>query len=290
MKTIGMIGCGRMGHALLESFLRARVLPAGQWLVGPRTRRRTAELAARYAGLRVAGCNRDVAAESDCLFLCVRPLELQPVLEEIAPSLREGVHIISVAAGVPMRELARTAERKVTRVIPSVTVATSNSVSLVCHNPRVEPGDAEFIRGILSPVSEVMVVSEEDLPVATNLTSCGPAFVAAVCQEVVRRAVHHSGLTPADADRMVVTTLYGVAQLLYERGCGYDDVIDQVATRGGITEEGIRVLRADVPKILDRLHAATMRKTACLAPEGGADSAHNGSEDHVGGCRVQPGR
>lgn len=278
MKTVGMIGCGRMGQVLVEGFVSAGALAARQLLLAPRSRTRTAELAAWHPGLHVADDNREVAERSDCLFLCVRPEDVGPVLEEIAPYLRPGAHVVSVAAGVTLDKLSRATRRKVTRAIPSVTVTTRTAVSLVCHNSLLTADDAEFVRSILGPVSEVMMISEENFPVATNLTSSAPAFVAAACQEIVKAAARNSGLTMDEAEQMVLTTLFGVAKLLHQRGHAYDDVIDQVATRGGITEEGIRVLRGDLPALLDKVFSVTASKTERVARDRPVKESAGGRE------------
>lgn len=269
MRTVGLIGCGRIGYALADGLLSARALPRHQLILSPRSIDRTAELSRRYTHLRIARDNRDVVRQSDCLLLCVRPNEVLPVLCELDSDLRADVHLVSAAAGVSLDTLFRATSHKVSRLMPSVTVRTHTAVSLVCHHAAVGADDAAFLRTILEPISEVMMISEDDFPDVTNLTSCAPAFVAAACQEVARMAARSSGVSLAEAERMVRVTLYGAAKLLYEHGSSYDALIDQVATRGGITEEGIRVLRDDLPLLLEKVFDVTESKTERLASVSG---------------------
>lgn len=269
MRTVGLIGCGRIGYALADGLLSACALPRHQLILSPRSIDRTAELSRRYTHLRIARDNRDVVRQSDCLLLCVRPNEVLPVLIELDSDLRADVHLVSAAAGVSLDTLFRATSHKVSRLMPSVTVRTHTAVSLVCHHAAVGADDAAFLSTILEPISEVMMISEDDFPDVTNLTSCAPAFVAAACQEVARMAARSSGVSLAEAERMVRVTLYGAAKLLYEHGSSYDALIDQVATRGGITEEGIRVLRDDLPLLLEKVFDVTESKTERLASVSG---------------------
>lgn len=260
-----MIGCGRIGYALADAWLSAPILRPQQLLLSPRSIDRTTELSQRYPNLRIARANRDVARQSDCLLLCVPPNEVLPVLRELTTDLRDDVHLVSAVAGVSLDALFCATSRRVSRLMPSVTVRTFTAVSLVCHHAWVRADDVAFLNGILEPISEVMMIGEEDFPDATNLTSCAPAFVAAACQEVALMAVRNSGLSLAEAERMVRVTLYGAAKLLHEHGSAYEAVIDQVATRGGVTEEGIRILRDELPLLLERVFHVTGNKTDRLA-------------------------
>lgn len=264
MQAIGFIGCGRIGRVLVEALLGARALRPAQVVVSTRTPERVHDLPLRHHGLRLAAGNAEVARDCDRIFLAVGPVQVPEVLAEVAPVLRPGAHLVSLAACVSLEVITRAAPVKVTRVIPSVTASARSGVSLVCHNALVGADDARYIDRLLAPVSEVMVVDEADLDAATTLTSSAPAFVAAACQEVARAVAAASGIPPARAERMVLATLWGTARLLWEQEVPPDELIDRVATRGGITEEGIHVLRRDLPAVLDAVLAATSAKTALV--------------------------
>jgi pyrroline-5-carboxylate reductase len=59
---------------------------------------------------------------------------------------------------------------------------------------------------------------------------------------------------------MVTETLYGTAKLLQEKDMGFEDVINQVATKGGITEEGLKVLEEKILPIFDEIFEITLKK------------------------------
>lgn len=264
MDAVGFIGCGRMGGALLEALLAARALEPAQVVVSTRTPERVHDLALRHPGLRPSAGNADVARTCDRIFLAVKPAQLPQVLDEVAPVLRPGVHLVSLAVCVKMEVITRAAWTRVTRVIPSVAVSARSGVSLVCHNALVGPEDALYVERLLSPVSEVVVLGEAELDAASTLTGAGPAFVAAACQQVARALRDASGIDLERAERMVLATLSGSARLLWEQRVAPDAVIEQVATRGGITEEGLRVLRRGLPALLAVVHQATAAKSALV--------------------------
>jgi pyrroline-5-carboxylate reductase len=264
MDAVGFIGCGRMGRTLLEALLDAGALEPSRVVVSTRTPARVQDLPSRHPGLRLVAENAEVARACDRIFLAVKPGQIRDVAAEIAPALRPGAHLLSLAVCVKMEVIARVVETKISRVIPTVAVAARAGVSLVCHDARVGPDDAAFVERLLAPVSEVMVVAEDELDASSTLTGAGPAFIATACREVARALTEASGIAPDRAERLVLATLYGSARLLWEKRVPADEVIDQVATRGGITEDGLRVLHRELPAVLAAVHQATSEKSALV--------------------------
>ena len=70
-KTLGFIGAGNMGEALLKGLLKTGAAKPAQILASARRPERVRELQQAY-GIR-GGSNAEVARESDVLVLCVKP-------------------------------------------------------------------------------------------------------------------------------------------------------------------------------------------------------------------------
>lgn len=261
-----------MGRALLEALIGAGALEPAQVVVSTRTPERVDDLPLRYPGLRLAADNAEVARTCGRVVLAVKPPQVPEVAAEVAPVLRPDAHLVSLAVCVKMEVIDRAAPgTRITRAIPSVAVAARAGVSLVCHNERVDREDAGWVESLLARVGEVMVLGEAELDAYSTLTGAGPAFIAAACQEVVRAMVDASGLDAGRAERLVLATLWGSARLLWEERMPPGEVIERVATRGGITEDGLRVLHRELPGLLSEIHQATTQKSALVR-----DAVENG--------------
>jgi pyrroline-5-carboxylate reductase len=59
---------------------------------------------------------------------------------------------------------------------------------------------------------------------------------------------------------MVLSTLCGTAKLIQERNMNFSEMISRVATKGGITEEGVNVLNKDLPAIFNNVFTRTLTK------------------------------
>jgi len=77
-------------------------------------------------------------------------------------------------------------------------------------------------------------------------------------------AVKHSSFTPEEAEEMVRTTMLGTATLLSKRKIPFDSLINRIATEGGITQEGIKVLDEKLPDVFNELFLATQHKNDAI--------------------------
>jgi pyrroline-5-carboxylate reductase len=259
MKKIGFIGIGAMGRMLLEGFLRSGALLENEILLSTKNPDKLKEAAKNWPGIRT-GSNREVVRDSDVIIICVKPLQVREVLAEIRDVLRPEKHLVSIAGCVTLKELETFHAGPVTRFIPTYVSEVGEGVSLVCHNAKCGPAEREGVRRLGSSISTVKEIRESEFEVAADLTSCAPGLFSAIFDEFTRAALRHSSLDPADAREMVAATLSGFAKLLHEKEIDFNGVIEKVATKEGITQEGVDVFREDLPKVFDRVFEKTLGK------------------------------
>jgi pyrroline-5-carboxylate reductase len=116
---IGFIGCGKMGSALIQGVLAAKLCQAEEVAVYDRLSE-PAEILGTESGVRVAAGNRELVAGSDVVLLCVKPEDALPALAEAAREL-DGKLLISIAAGITIAALqeASGGDCRVVRVMPN---------------------------------------------------------------------------------------------------------------------------------------------------------------------------
>ena len=131
--STAIIGAGVMGETLLSGLVRAgrRV---DQLMVGEKRAERARELEERY-GVAVLS-NRDAAAKADTVALVVKPQDMGDVLDEIAPDLRAGPLVVSLAAGITTAFI----ESRVPEGVAVVRVMPNTPASSTRGWPRSRPG------------------------------------------------------------------------------------------------------------------------------------------------------
>ncbi len=258
---IGIIGTGSMGRMLIRSFLRGGAAVPKNLCASNRTAEAQNAIAAE-TGIQTADDNRTLVRKSDVIILCVRQPDVVPVMEEIKDLLTDDKMLISVASDVPLSELEALTPARVVRAIPSVTSEQLKGVSLIVFSDRTTQADREQVTSLFGAIGTPVVISEQDIEPYTALTSCAPAFFAAMIHEFALSATRMTGIPADETEALARETFIGTAALLEIPGTGCTDIISRVATPGGITEEGVNVLTCRFPAVCDEIFAAIGRKHA----------------------------
>ncbi len=256
----GFIGYGSMGSMIVKGLLDKKCLQPDNVLISTRHPAVLTTLLDKYPSVRVAESNRALARECNRVLLCTSPLDTVHVLSEIAGDLQTDVHLVSIAACLPIEQIARFFPGMVTRIVPSLTGEMSLGVTLFCHNAAVTNKAAQEIEELFHAFGNVVVIDEKNFEVATDLTSCGPALIAVLFEEFARAAIRHSTLSTEQARSLVIPTLSGTARLLDELGYTTEMILQRVAKPGGLTEEGVKQLQLDMPSVYDTLIQRTLAK------------------------------
>lgn len=258
MSRIGVIGTGSMGGMLIRKFVETGAFPAGDILASNRSPEK-ARAVALATGIEIAKDNLDLAVASEVIFICVRPLEVKPLLKELGGKLTADKLVVSIASDVTLDEISSLCDARVARFIPSVTSECSKGVSLVAFGDRSTEADRRLILSALGSISLPVETEEKHFEILADLTSCAPAFISALMHEFALSAVRRGSVSLELAELLVMETLAGTAELL-EKAKSFEEVVGRVATRGGITEEGVKAIRRAAPAMYDDLLEVTLAK------------------------------
>lgn len=263
METIGIIGYGSMADMMVQKWLDKGVLHASQFMIHTRSEtERLQQLKEKNQHVNIRSLD-DISASCDVVFVCVPPLAVLDVLDQLSPA-KKSLHIVSVAAAVTLDKLMQHTNQPVSRYIPTLTSAVGTGVSLVAHGETAGQEVQERLHRLLSAFSIVREVEEDRFDAASNLTSSSPGFIAAIFEEMARAAVRNSELSLEEAYEFLTYALLGTGQVLVEHGLTFAETVNRVATKGGITGEGAAVIQQQAPQMFDDLFTQTMKKYAQL--------------------------
>ncbi|MCX7773035.1 MAG: NAD(P)-binding domain-containing protein [Clostridia bacterium] len=264
--VLGFIGYGSMGSMLINGFLARDMVEESNILISTRSPEKAASLKEKHPGVIILESNRSVAEKVDILFLCIKPVDFSEVLTAITDVIRPNQHVISIAGMVPINTLEGRLKAKISKVIPTVVSEVLEGVSLLCHGTRVTDENKAYLKQLLMSIGTVCETNEAMLPLYTELTSCGPGFFASFIEEFILSAMRHDpSLTYEAVSGLVVQTLYGTGRLMADRHFTPQSVVKRVATKGGITEEGVKVFEEKLPHVLDELFDKTLQKRSLMA-------------------------
>jgi pyrroline-5-carboxylate reductase len=241
-KTVGFVGAGNMGEALIKGLLAANRVPAEAIFATDVRLERLKDLDRQY-GIQVAAGNAELVRHADVVILAVKPQIMDDVLEEIAPAVTRRKLLISIAAGVSTSRIrARLGkDARLIRVMPNTPALVLEGVTAIAKAEGLEPGDLDVASEIFSAVGRVVVLGEELLDAVTGLSGSGPAYVAVVIESLADGGVK-MGLDRVTAMTLATQTVLGAAKLLLETGLHPGALKDMVSSPGGTTIAGLAAL------------------------------------------------
>jgi competence protein ComER len=257
---LGFIGTGSMGSMLVRAWIRSRAVQPEDILICNRTPEKAHRLVAEFPGLHLAHRPAELTARADWIWLCIKPLDYRAVLEEIASVVQPEQQILSITSPVMLSDLERWLQCKVGKVIPSISNETLAGTSLYIPGTRMNRQDVDALHNLLEAISVPLRVEEAHTRIVSDLSSCGPAFLACLLRMMTDEAVAKTGLDHQTATAIVTRMVHSVGLLLTSEGWTPDELERRVAVPGGITEHGLNVLRTECRDAFARLFDATHEK------------------------------
>jgi pyrroline-5-carboxylate reductase len=242
-KTVGFVGAGNMGEALIRGLVESNLVRPELVLATDVRADRLHDLAKRF-GIRPVGDNGELVRAAEVVILAVKPQIMHAVLREIAPALAGRPLLISIAAGVSTATIQGALGGpypRLIRVMPNTPALVLEGVTALARGAGLEADDLDTGKEIFAAVGKVVVVDEDLMDAVTGLSGSGPAYVAIVIEALADGGVK-MGLDRATSMTLATQTVLGAARLLSDTGLHPGALKDMVASPGGTTIAGIAAL------------------------------------------------
>lgn len=256
----GFIGTGSMGSILIEGLLKSEALRSTDITVINRTRSKAERLVQKYEGIRIANGITEIPQYSETIFICVKPMEYPQVIESLRNVVKPNHIVVSITSPVQIRLLEEQLPCKIAKVIPSITNYMQSGTTLCMYSDRMEEEDIEQLEDLLSTISLPKRIHEQFTRVTSDLSSCGPAFVAFFVSQLVNAAVEETGISRAEANCLVSEMVLGTGKLLTSGEFTPESLQARVSVPGGITAEAIHLMQTKFDDVFHALIHTTHAK------------------------------
>jgi pyrroline-5-carboxylate reductase len=211
--------------------------------------------------------NRDAAASADVVLIGVKPAMVPDLLREIAPVLRPGTIVVSVAAGVTIAtfEGILSDDVAVLRSMPNTPSLVGKGVTGLAAGTHAHPVQTAVVRRLFETVGTVVEVPEAQIDPLSTISGSGPAYFFLVVEEFTK-AARAQGFAEAEARLMAEQTFIGAAALLAASGEDPAELRRRVTSPKGTTERAIAVLQeARLDDVFSRAADAALARAKELA-------------------------
>ena len=241
---IGFIGVGTMGGALLKGLLDGGV-DAERIVASDFSQDKLRESAEKY-GFTAMPDALSVAESARIIFLAVKPQDMKVMLKGIAPVMRDGQLIVSVAAGFKTADIEKRFDKEVgvIRVMPNTPCLVREGAMCMSAGKAVTDEDFQMVASWLEMLGMVRTVPEYLMDAVTGLSGSGPAFVYMMIEALADGGVL-TGMTRSMALELAAQTVLGAAKMVMETGEHPAILREMVTSPGGTSAAGLYVMEKE---------------------------------------------
>ncbi len=238
-----LLGCGKMGSAMLQGWLAQGLPPSSVWVIDPN--------ATVPQGVHL---NEPLPSDPAIVLIAVKPQMMAAALPQLAPMGGGATLFLSVAAGIPIATYERMlgADTPVIRAMPNTPAAVSRGITALIGNASATDAHLSLAEGLLAAVGQtVRLDNEGQMDAVTALSGSGPAYVFHMI-EAMAAAGEAAGLPPEMAMRLARATVTGAGELAHQSTDTAEQLRINVTSPGGTTAAGLAVLMPELPDLLTR--------------------------------------
>jgi pyrroline-5-carboxylate reductase len=263
---IAFIGAGSMGGAILSGLIAAGY-SADSIFASTATAQSAKALTEKFSIKSFAletspTANAQAASEADILLIGVKPGKVLETLSEIKDSVKDGVLVISVAAGVTTKamEAAIGSKASVIRAMPNTPSIVGHGVTGISKGASANDSQLALAKELFETVGQVLIVDEEKINALSTISGSGPAYVFYFAEKLMT-AAKKLGFSDSEANLMVRATLLGSATLLASSSDSPEALRAQVTSPNGTTMQATaRFDEADLERVfIESTEAALAR-------------------------------
>ena len=248
-----LLGCGKMGSALLQGWLAGGVPPAAVTVLDPQP---SDWLAAQPVRL-----NAELPADPAIVLVAVKPQMMADALPRLAPLGNGSTLFLSIAAGTPLAFYERVlgAQTPIVRAMPNTPAAVGRGITAIIGNASVTPAQLNLADQLLASVGQVVRLEEEaQMDAVTAVSGSGPAYVFHLV-EALAQAGAAQRLPEALATQLARATVEGAGELLHQAHESAAQLRINVTSPKGTTAAALDILMHPgdgLPALMDRAVAA----------------------------------
>jgi pyrroline-5-carboxylate reductase len=252
-----LLGCGKMGSAMLAGWLNGGLSPAAVYVLEPHP--------SDWLKAQGVHLNGTLPPSPAVVIVAVKPQMMAEALPVLKPLGNGGTLFLSIAAGtlISHYEQVLGAATPVIRAMPNTPAAIGKGISAITGNASATPADLDLAESLLLAIGQVVrLEGEHQMDAVTAVSGSGPAYVFHLIETMAAAGVTE-GLSAELSLQLAKATVAGAGALAEAASEDPAQLRINVTSPGGTTAAALKVLMDDAtgfPALLKRaVHAAAER-------------------------------
>jgi pyrroline-5-carboxylate reductase len=244
-----LLGCGKMGSAMLAGWLGGGLDPKSVWVIDP--------YPSEWLLAQGVYVNGELPEAPSVLLVAVKPQMMDAALPKASTFGGGDTIVVSVAAGTPIAryEAAFGPGTPVVRTMPNTPAAVGRGITALIGNDAASADHLDLAEGLMSAVGQtVRLQSEAQMDAVTAVSGSGPAYVFHLIESLATAGAAQ-GLAPELAMKLAMATVAGAGELAEKSDETPTQLRVNVTSPAGTTEAALNVLMDDkigLPSLMTR--------------------------------------
>lgn len=241
-EQILLVGCGKMGGALMDGWIAQGTPPAAISVVDPMQ-------PDVPAGVSCGTAITDIpdGFVPTVVVLAVKPQVMDDVLAPYVALVRPETVFLSIAAGrtIASFEAVLGGDARIVRAMPNTPAAVGRGITVLAANAHVTGAQRNACEALMTAVGKVAWADDEALiDAVTGVSGSGPAYVFHLVEAMASAGVA-AGLAPDLAMELARETVAGSGELLAQSPDPAATLRENVTSPGGTTAAALDILMSD---------------------------------------------
>lgn len=258
-KTISFIGTGKMAAALISCIYKNELKYS--IIATNKDEESLKKIKSKFKEIKTTTDNKEAARNSDIVFVCVKPQDIEAVLNELKNEIKNQL-VVSIAAGIKIRNIESIlGKKRIIRVMPNINCLVGEMAAGFSAGRYATKDDIKDVEKLLNSAGISFFIKEELIDALSSISGAGPAFFAYFIDAMAKAGIK-SGLQKEIAYKLAAKTALGTGKLLIEKNLSPDELIKMVASKKGVTLAGLKVLeKHKTSKIIEKTIQAAIKRS-----------------------------
>ncbi|WP_170331443.1 pyrroline-5-carboxylate reductase [Ruegeria arenilitoris] len=250
-----LLGCGKMGSAMLAGWLDHGLPAASVWVIDP--------FPSDWLKEQGVNINTPLPEAPAVVLVAVKPQMMGEALPAIQALGGGGSLFVSIAAGTSLAtfESVLGEDTPIVRAMPNTPAAIRQGITALIGNKSASDDDLTLAENLLSAIGETVRLSDEaQMDAVTGLSGSGPAYVFHLIESLAKAGEAH-GLPHELAMKLAKSTVAGAGALAMAAEEDPSQLRVNVTSPNGTTQAALEVLMHEEKGFPDLLHRAVKAAT-----------------------------
>lgn len=243
---IAILGAGNMGLSFSKSFLKYELIKPENLYLITRNQSKFSKISEDFPKSKILAFDEVKELDADLIIISVKPQDFQQVAKNFKFQLKENQMVLSIMAGIKIEKIQKLLNHKlVVRAMPNSPTLLGMGITGYTSAEGISFSQLINIERLLNSTGRSVYLEDEELlDGVTALSGSGPAYFYYIVDAMIKAGVE-MGIEENLSKLFVKQTMLGAYHLMNNSEKSLEELIKDVASKGGTTEAALKTFNED---------------------------------------------